>query len=96
MRARIFAAQLPVVKVQGPLQRLGIAPLGDVRDFLTHIGDRRMAEHRFRRANRHTLPEQQLARKIESSARGILLEIAQDVGELQRAAQRMGDTVGVR
>jgi thiamine-monophosphate kinase len=27
VRARIFAAQLPVVKVQEPLQRLGIAPL---------------------------------------------------------------------
>ena len=45
---------------------------------------------------RHGRFIQPFARQIEPPAFGVLLQIAQDVGELQRAAERVGHTVGVR
>ena len=71
------------------------------------LGDARRAHRRHRRGwdgaarpsgSVATMPasHQQIARQIEPAALGILGEIAQDVGELQRAAEMMRDAIGRR
>ena len=39
---------------------------------------------------------QRFARQIETPDAGILIEVAQDVGQLQRAAEMMGELLAVR
>ena len=49
-----------------------------------------------RRAIGDAAAVEQLARQIEPAALRILAQVAQDVGELQRAAEVIGDVVGLR
>ena len=41
------------------------------------------------------MPVENLARQVQPAAPRVLVEVAQDVGQLQRAAERIGDSVRV-
>ena len=53
--------------------------------------DTRIGEHNFRIACRDAGAFEMIAREIEAADGGVLVEIAQDIGELQRAAEMMGE-----
>ena len=55
------------------------------------FAERRIGQHRRRLGRVIPAALQRLARQIEPAHRGVLVEIAQDVGELQRAAEMMGE-----
>src|SRR6266436_7085173 len=42
----------------------------------------------------NTMPVENFTRQIEPSATSVLIEIAQDIGQLQRSAERFGDVMG--
>ena len=52
-----------------------------------------MAQHRRRLVAADAVPVEDLARQIEPAALRVLVEVAQDVGQLQGAAERIGDPV---
>ena len=54
-----------------------------------------MAQHSQRFDGADAVPVEKLARQIEPAAPRILVEIAQDIGQLQCAAERIGDRVRV-
>jgi hypothetical protein len=60
---------------------------------LAHFGQVRAGEC-GRRLGRHAVQRQPFARQIEPAAPGILAQIAQDVGELQGAAEMVRHLVG--
>src|SRR5215472_2653626 len=53
-----------------------------------------MAQHRRRISSANAVSVENLARQIKAAATGVLVEIAQNVSELQRAAERVGNIVG--
>ncbi len=66
-------------------------PLGDGGEIAADRRQRRMTQHLARDSAADAVAIEQLARQIEPAALGVLVEIAQDVGQLQGAAERIGD-----
>ena len=71
-------------------------PLGDRGEVAADRRQRRMAQHHARLGVADAVPFEDLARQIEPAALRVLVEVAQDVGQLQGAAERIGDGVRVR
>src|ERR1700694_5188992 len=42
----------------------------------------------------NSVPVENFTRQIEASAMGVLIEIAQDIGQLQRSTERFGERMG--
>ena len=72
-----------------------IALMGQGGDLLAHLGQGAVGEHGAGRALGDAVFVQKLARQIQPAARRVLGQIAQDVGELQGAAQGVGHAVGL-
>ena len=69
-------------------------PLGDGGKVAAGCRQRRMTQHSEGRLGAaDAVPFEDLARQIEPAALRILVEVAQDIGQLQGAAERIGDFV---
>ena len=53
-------------------------------------GELRVRRRRQRFVGRHPRSPKRLARQVESAGRRVLVDVAQDVGELERAAEMVG------
>jgi hypothetical protein len=73
---------------------LGIVMLGQNGELGAGRGQAWMRQHGRRIVAQDAVLFQRLARQIEAAALGILIDIAQDIGQLQRPAQMVGDIIG--
>ena len=78
--------------------RLGIAKLvaRQAGEFAPGRGEGSVAHDAGRRRRRDAVVMEQVARQIDPPDPGILVDIAGDVGELQRPSEMMGDGLAVR
>ena len=70
-------------------------PLRYRREIAAGRRQRRMAQHLQRLGRADAVPIEKLARQIQPAAPRVLVEVAQDIGQLQGAAERIGDRVRV-
>jgi len=68
--------------------------LGDCGNLAAHRRQRRMAQDRRRVGSAYPVPVEHLTGQIESPAAGVLVEIAQNVGQLQSPPKRLCNRVG--
>ena len=82
---------------QRAIARSGLVemPLRYRREIAAGRRQRRMPQDLKRFGRADAVPFENLARQIQPAAPRVLVEIAQDVGQLQGAAERIGDRVRV-
>ena len=82
---------------QRAIARSGVVEmtLRDRREIAAGRRQRRMPQHLKRLDAADAVPVEDLARQIQPAAPRVLVEVAQDIGQLQGAAERIGDSVRV-
>ena len=81
------AARIALHDLVGLFEML-LRPLGQRQ---AHFGQRAVGDHHFGIVAGDAGEQQAFARQIQPAEAGVLVDVAQDVGQLQRAAEMMGE-----